>query len=188
MKQLLCATALALLLSGGSAAAHEGDDWTGPLGMMGGSCPMMGMGMTGNGQGMMMGSGQTHMGQGMGQGMMTGQGMMMGQHQMGAMVEGRLAYLKTQLAITDDQSTAWQAYADAARERVEAMQQHGHEVFDAMQSGSAIERMEARIEMMSAMAESITNMLPATKEFYAALDADQKQLADQLIGMDCGAM
>ncbi len=186
MKRLISATALALLLGGGSAVAHEGENWTGPFGMMGGSCPMMGMGMTGSGQNMMMGSGQMNMGQGMG--MMTGQGMMMGQDQMGAMVEGRLAYLKTQLAITDEQSSAWQAYADAARARVEAMQQYGHEMFDAMQSGTAIERMEARIAMMSTMSEAMKNMLPATKEFYSVLDADQKQVADQLIGMDCGAM
>jgi len=171
VKKFLSATALALLLGGGSVAAHEGDNWTGPFGMMGGSCPMMGMGMTGNGQDMM-----------------TGQGMMMGQNQMGAMVEGRLAYLKTQLAITDEQSSVWQAYADAARARVEAMQQYGHEMFDAMQSGTAIERMEARIAMMSAMTEAMMKMLPATKEFYSVLDADQKQVADQLIGMDCGAM
>jgi hypothetical protein len=68
--------------------------------------PQSGGGMMGQGGGGMMGGDM--MGQGkMGPGMMgMGHGMM-GQGDLKAMVEGRLAYVKTALGITDDEAAAW---------------------------------------------------------------------------------
>ncbi len=48
-----------------------------------------------------------------------GAGMMMGQEDLKAMVEGRLAYVKTALSITEEQATAWKAYEDRPRRRAE---------------------------------------------------------------------
>ncbi len=53
------------------------------------------------------------MGQGMGHEVMMGPGMMM--CRMGEHVEGRLAYLKAELKITDAQTPQWNAFADAYR-------------------------------------------------------------------------
>ena len=78
----------------------------------------------GTGDGMM-GQGGKGMGGGMmGPGMMGGMGagMMMDQEDLKAMVEGRLAYVKTALSITEEQATAWKAYEDAARADVQSMQ------------------------------------------------------------------
>jgi hypothetical protein len=145
-------------------------------GMMGG-CPMMG-GMMG--QGGMMGSGmQGMMGQGMGPGMMMGSGPMM---------EGRLAYLKAELAITDAQASAWDGYANAVRARHKAMQDVHADMLKAMQSGSALERMDARIKAMETMVESLKALKPATVALYAVLTDEQKKKADQLLGGSCGMM
>ena len=46
-------------------------------------------------------------------------GMMKGQEDLKAMVEGRLAYVKTALSITEEQATAWKAYEERARRRAE---------------------------------------------------------------------
>lgn len=135
-------------------------------GMMGGDCPMM------------------HM---MGHGMMRGgkMGMMHDPARMAAMAEGRLAYLRAMLKITDSQNEAWTAYADAVKARVAAMQ----EAREKMTNGeNAIERMDARIERMETMVASLKELKPATEKLYAQLTDDQKKAADQLIGVGCGGM
>jgi hypothetical protein len=182
MRKSFTIVALAFTLSAFavSPALPQNDDQSGPtMGMMGGGCPMMGM----MGQGMM---GQGMMGQGM---MGRGPGMMAGRHaKMAALVEGRLAYLKSELNITDAQSAAWTGYADAVKSRVDVMQGVRETMMTTMQTGTAIERMDARIKNMEAMVEAMKAAKPATEALYAALSDEQKKLADQLIGRDCGAM
>jgi hypothetical protein len=58
----------------------------------------------------------------------------------------------------------------------------------AMQKGGAIERMDARISGMEAMLEAMKAVKPVTVKLYEALIAEQKKIADELIGLDCGAM
>jgi hypothetical protein len=41
---------------------------------------------------------------------------------------------------------------------------------------------------MEAMVESMKATNPAMEKLYAVLTDEQKKVADQLIGMDCGAM
>lgn len=151
------------------------------MGMMGGGCPMM----------RMMGRGMMHQGQ-MGPGMMRGgkmgQGMMRGPARMGAMVEGRLAYLKAALKITDTQEAVWKGYADAVRGRVAVMQGMRQTMMEAMQKGNATERMDVRIKGLEAMVATMKAIKPATEKLHAVLTDEQKNVADHLIGMHCGAM
>lgn len=164
MRQLFTTAALALAL-GATALSPSVAQTTGQaspmMGMMGGGCPTMGM---------------------------MGQGMMGRQARMGAMVDGRLAYLKGELDITDAQIEAWQSYVDAAKGRVAVMQGMRQGMMDAMQKGSAIERMEVRISSMETMVEAMKALKPATEKLYAVLANEQKKVADQLIGIHCGAM
>lgn len=141
-------------------------------GMAGGGCPMMGM----MGGGMM---GQGKMGQGKKQDK---------EIQMGAMADSRLANLKTELKITDAQAAVWKGYADAIKTRVDVMQGSRTSMMGAMDKSGAIERMDLRIKSMEAMIESMKAVRPETVKLYAALTAEQKIVADQLIGADCGAM
>ena len=137
-------------------------------GMMGQNGEMMGQG----GQGMMGGGGD-----GMGAGMMTGQ------EDLKAMVEGRLAYVKTALSITEEQATAWKAYEDAARADVQSMQTVHQAMMTAMQSGSAIDRMQTHITMMQARLDALKVLEPAAETLYQALTPEQKKKADTLLGM-----
>jgi LTXXQ motif family protein len=156
-----------------SPSVAQNADQRGPMaGMMGGGCPMLAM-----------------MGQGMMASNQSGQGMMAGrQPRMVAMVDGRLAYLKGALNITDAQNVAWNGYADAVKARVEIMQGMRQIMIDAMQKGSAIGRMNARIKSMETMVDSMKAVKPATEKLYAVLTDEQKKVADRLIGEDCGAM
>jgi hypothetical protein len=73
-----------------------------PMGGGMGGCPMMGQYMTSSGHGPTM----------MGPGMMI----------YGPAIEGRLAYVKAELGITDAQTAAWDGYVTAVKSRMAAMQ------------------------------------------------------------------
>ena len=129
----------------------------------------------------------------MGQGMigrrMRGEGTPSGnQEQMGAIADSRLAHLKKELKITDAQADVWKAYAEAIKARATVMQGMRTSMLDAMDNGSAVNRIDIRIKSMEAMVESMKAVKPATEKLYAALTAEQKKFADQLIGIECGAM
>ena len=112
-----------------------------------------------------------------------GAGMMMGQEDLKAMVEGRLAYVKTALSITEEQATAWKAYEDAARADVQSMQTVHQAMMTAMQSGSAIDRMQTHITMMQARLDALKVLEPAAETLYQALTPEQKKKADTLLGI-----
>ena len=140
------------------------------------NAPGMGGGMMGQ-NGEMMGQS----GQGMLWGM--GAGMMTGQEDLKAMVEGHLAYVKTALSITEEQATAWKAYEEAARADVQSMQTVHQAMMTAMQSGSAIDRMQTHITMMQARLDALKVLEPAAETLYQALTPEQKKKADTLLGI-----
>lgn len=172
MRTMLASTVIAVALAAtafsaplAQTPARDGS-W---MGMMGGGCPMMGMMGPGGMRGQM-GAGP------------------MGHRRMGALAEGRLAYLRAELDITAAQEPAWEAYATAVRERAGAMQDMRQSMMRTMRDGTAPERMAARIAAMEAMLESLKAVKPAIDGLYGALSDEQKVLADDLIGRDCGAM
>jgi hypothetical protein len=162
-----------LVMSAGSMAFAQGQGQQ--------QMPMMGPDMMGQG---MMGWGmQGMMGPGM-RGMM-GQGMMMGY---GPMMEGRLAYLKAELGITDAQIDPWNGYVSAVKARAATMQGMHATMLKTMQSGTAVERLQAHTEAMQSMLESMKALLPATEALYNALSDEQKKKADLLLGNGCCMM
>ena len=170
MTRLLCCAALAFAMTAtvlSPSSAQKADRPDRPMGMMGGGCPTMGM----------MGREGGH-----------GPGMKRRHPKMGAIIDGRLAYLKGELEITDAQEPAWDGYVSAVKGRVEAMKSLRETMPDAMEKGTAIERIDARIAGMEAMLAAMKAMKPATEALYAVLSDDQKKVADELIGTDCGAM
>ena len=55
-------------------------------------------------------------------GMMGGCPMMGPNGQASTFIDGRIAFLKAELAITDAQKSAWDAYADATKRNLQSMQ------------------------------------------------------------------
>ena len=142
---------------------------------------MMGAGhesVMGAGGGSMMGAG--------GMPMMGACGQMMGvMSMMGAMaghVEGRLAFLKTELEITDAQLPQWDKFAAALRDNskaMEAMMPGG----TAGTAGSATlpDRLAMREKMMAAHLDALRKLTNAVTPLYAAFSVEQKKTADDLI-------
>lgn len=106
---------------------------------------------------------------------------MMGMMQMMAgHVEGRIAFLKTELKITDAQMPVWNAVADAIRAAPKDVS--GMPCMPMMQSSDTLpERLAAREKAMTAHLEALRKLRSAVEPLYVALSDDQKKTADQLM-------
>lgn len=154
--------------------------------------------MMGNGPRGMMGNGM--MGYGMGPGMIGG-GMgpgMMGWggsreamcSAMAGHIEGRLAYLKAELKVTQAQEPLWTSYAAAARDNAKTMLAHCTAMMGRRGASTASlpDRLDQREQLMATHLEAIRAMNKALKPLYAALSDSQKQAADQLFSGPMGMM
>jgi hypothetical protein len=180
MRTLILATAVAAMLTSTAAIAQQS------------SQPMMGQ----QTPGAMMGQGM------MGQSMM-GHGMMpmMGVMNPSQHIEGWLAFLKTELKITDAQAPQWNAYADALRANAKRM---GDLMTSMMSSGmmgqgmtnsqgmmmpgqsevgmSLPDRLNLAEQHIKAHMEMLQAIKGPTTQLYAVLSEEQKRTADQLLG------
>ncbi len=133
------------------------------------------------------------MGQGMMPGMMMGSGMpgsammpmMMMQGRMGDMadyVEGRIAFLQTELRITDAQMPAWNEFANVMRangkrasEARAAQPQYAGTSFG--------DRLDDQERWLSVRLEGIRALKPAYAKLYTMLDDKQRKTADDVMFM-----
>jgi hypothetical protein len=97
-------------------------------------------------------------------------------------VEGRIAFLKAELAITETQAPHWSAFADAFRERAKTMRDSMTSMMQADKPANAADRTDAMVKMMSAHLESMKTVAVTEKALYAVLTDSQKETADELLG------
>ena len=104
-------------------------------------------------------------------------------------IEGRLAYLKTELKITDAQASLWNAYADAARSSAQTMQAHCTAMMGQPNSAAALpDRLDLHEQFMASQLEALRTMNKTLKPLYAALGDTQKQTANQFFWGPMGMM
>ena len=114
-----------------------------------------------------------------------------GMSMMGAMarhVEGRLAFLKTELKITDGQLPLWNAVADAMRANAKTMSDMAGGMMGGSQTAKLPERLAMREKMMTAHLEALRKFQAAADPLYAALGDEQKKAADELLIGPMGMM
>ncbi len=175
---LVGALALAVYTVAPPASAQMG--WRGGPGpgMMYGPGPGYGPGMMGQGYG-----------RGYGWGMMGGGCGMMGTRSDGraeTFVNGRIAFLKAELGITDAQKAAWDTYADALKRNLQSMQGMWQTMQAVFEAKTPVERLDARVTAMESRLAALKEVKPALAGLYAALSDDQKKKADELLtGMGC---
>ncbi|MBX9933570.1 MAG: Spy/CpxP family protein refolding chaperone [Methylobacterium sp.] len=94
-------------------------------------------------------------------------------------LEGRLAFLRAELRITDTQAPLWNAFADALRTSrkhlLEARQQMGQAY------SSASDRLERYEQHLSARLEALKSARTAFAKLHGSLDETQKRTADELV-------
>ena len=110
----------------------------------------------------------------MGAGGMPMMGMMTGH------IEGRLAFLKTELKITDVQESKWNVFADAVRANAKAMRGMREGMMQA-RGGALPVRLERIEKAMTLCQESLRTIKAAVEPLYASFSDEQKRAADQLM-------
>lgn len=127
---------------------------------------------------------------GMGQ-MMGGWGMNgpMGGDPPGAMLEridGRLAFLKAELKITEQQNAAWNEFAGAIHTTADAHNELMRSMHAEFDGGDFLkkplpERLDFQITHLEARLEQAKAIKAAVEKLYATLDDTQKQAADEMV-------
>jgi hypothetical protein len=100
-------------------------------------------------------------------------------------VEGRIAFLKAELQVTEVQQPLWDALADVLRANAGAADEMMSWMQGNMPTGqggsTAPQRLDAQEQALSARLESLRRLKAALEPLYAALDAAQKEKADKLL-------
>ena len=96
-------------------------------------------------------------------------------------IEGRIAFMRAELKITDTQQVHWEQVATAMRANARQMDQMAQQMRAARgQPWSAIEQLDQRARFTEARAASDKSFADAFKPLYASLSDDQKKSADDL--------
>mgnify|MGYP005816857899 CR=1 FL=1 len=114
--------------------------------------------------------------------MMSAESGMMASH-----VEGRIASLKSELAITDAQTPQWNRFADALRAAAKSMNGMYGQMMQP--KGTALPaRLDAQETMLSVHLASLKALKEALDPLYASFSDDQKKRADGLMIGPMGMM
>lgn len=145
---------------------------TGP-GMMGGN--MMGQGQAGPA------------------GMMPMMNMMMGAQSGVEHIEGRLAFIKAELKITDTQAQQWNAFAEAVRGNAGSMAEMRKSMMGSQGAPATLpERLAREDKLVAAHLAALKKTEEAVAQLYGVLTDDQKKVADTIVvgpmGMPMGMM
>ena len=107
-------------------------------------------------------------------------------------IEGRIAFLRTELKITDAQAAAWNTFADALRTNAQKLgvarasmmgQGPGQQ-----QPSTLADRLDLQERWLLARLEGIRAIKPAFANLYATLSDEQKKTADELLAPHMGMM
>jgi hypothetical protein len=116
-------------------------------------------------------------------------GSMMGmgdEGQVPAFVEGRIAFLKAELGVTDAQKGAWEAYADALKRNLQGMLGMAATMKAVFEAKTPVDRLEAHLAAMESRINTLKDVKPALAKLYDSLSAEQKKKADEILtGMGC---
>jgi hypothetical protein len=102
-------------------------------------------------------------------------------------IDGRLAFLKTEIKITPDQEQLWDAFASTIRDNAQSMQDRCSEMMSQTENKDEQswpplpERLDKREQMLEAKLEALRSTNKALKPLYDALSDEQKKSADELI-------
>jgi len=175
--KITVATVVALGLAAAPAASDDNDN-----GWFGG----WGMSHMGHGWSMMHGWGR-------GPGSIMG----FGENSMLDRIDGRLAFLKTELKITESQQKQWEELASTIRTNAEVHNAMMRDRMEEMRSGKFFEKpLPDRLAIQEAHLESrlqqVKDVRAALDKLYAVLDDNQKKTADEIVlpmmGLGMGMM
>ena len=96
-------------------------------------------------------------------------------------IEGRLAFLKTELKITEAQTAAWSQLADVIRTAAKHHNERMKTAFSGDQRSKSLpDRLDAQEQFISIRLEEIKQIKGSLKNLYAVLSEAQKKEADDM--------
>jgi|SRR5581483_9439999 len=97
-------------------------------------------------------------------------------------IEGRLAFLKAELKITEAQTAAWNQVAEAVRTAAKHHNERMKAVFGGeLRSKTLPERVDAQEQFMTIRLDEIKQLKSSLKDLYAVLSDEQKKEADDMV-------
>lgn len=116
-------------------------------------------------------------------------GMGMGAMRMTERVEGRIAFLRAELQISDAQSKLWDAYASALRDNAKRLKDSsGGMMADGTQRSRLLEQLDSQEKTLTARLEGIKVMKVTLMLLYESLTEEQRRAADELLAPHMGLM
>ena len=103
-------------------------------------------------------------------------------------VEGRIAFLRAELKITDAQAGVWEAFANALRDNARRLDAARKPVQGESSAPTLEQRLAAQEQWLSARLEGIRVIKTTFGDLYQALSPDQRKSADELLPMHMGLM
>jgi hypothetical protein len=102
--------------------------------------------------------------------------------------EGRIAFLKAELAVTEPQKEVWDIFAAALKKNFTSMQGMRQRMMTAAEGKTLVERLDERLVAMESRHEALKGVKPALAALYKSLSDEQKKKAEQILtGMGCMA-
>ena len=83
--------------------------------------------------------------------------------------EGRVAFLKAELGITDSQKVVWDAYAETIKRNLQSMQGMWQAMKSVFEAKTPTDRLDAQIASMETRLSALKEIKPALAKLYAAL-------------------
>jgi hypothetical protein len=118
---------------------------------------------------------------------------MMSMHAGGGMkpfehVEGRIAFLRAELKITDGQRANWDVFAEAMRKAAKGLQTMHGDAPPTSASPTWIDRLKLHEALLTANLHAVKAVADAAKPLYESFSVEQKHLADELMSGPMGMM
>jgi len=109
---------------------------------------------------------------------------------MASHVDGRLAYLKAELMITEAQEPLWKDYAAAFRDNAKGMLVRCKKMMGSRGAAalSLPDRMDQHEQLMAAQLDAVRAANKALKPLYASFSENQKKTVDQMFWGPMGMM
>lgn len=115
---------------------------------------------------------------------MGGHGMMMAPGMLQAFAEGKLAFLKSWLGVTEAQNGPWNTFADVVRAQAKSLAESQQKRMPTSQPESTLPQwVDQHLQMMEEHLAAMKKIKPALDGLYQALTPEQRQKADQLVRM-----
>jgi LTXXQ motif family protein len=99
-------------------------------------------------------------------------------------IDGQLAYLKTELKITDVQTQQWNIFAQAFRAEMEKKAELCREAVEQARSGASVnlvDSLKSTEDQMAKRLDSLRAMRAAVQPLYSILTKEQRKTADEIM-------